>query len=92
MAEQKLNYLDNRRCIKCINSKFRENIGGKEMFFCGKHKTYVTDLTLCFIISGCHGKDYISRMEEKNKPKPKEPAADYDQMTFEDWGIEVMEI
>ena len=53
MTVQELNYLDDRRCINCINSKFRENINGKEMFFCGKHKTYVTDLTLCFIISGC---------------------------------------
>lgn len=53
---------DDRRCIDCINAKFKETFGeGHRMYICGKHKAAVTDLTLVQSIIGCKGKDFERR-------------------------------
>jgi len=84
-----VNYLDDRKCINCINAKYKERIStGSDMFFCGIHHTYIFENTLVCIISGCRGKDYTSRVEEKRKPEPKKKPRD-GQMTIDEWLQEV---
>lgn len=51
-----------RRCIECTNAKYRETFGeGHKLYFCGKHKTMITDLTRVSSIIGCKGKDFERR-------------------------------
>ena len=49
-------------CITCKNACFKERYMHHDkpvdMYYCSKHKTFITDLTLCTSILGCKGEDY----------------------------------
>lgn len=52
---------DLRRCCQCENAKPKETFYDKDgiahpLWFCGKHRQYITELTICQ--STCGGKDY----------------------------------
>ena len=52
---------DLRRCCQCENAKPKETFYDKDgiahpLWFCGKHRQYITELTICH--STCGGKDY----------------------------------
>ncbi len=52
---------DLRKCCQCENAKPKESFHDKEgnihpLWFCGKHKQFITELTICH--STCGGKDY----------------------------------
>lgn len=77
-----IDYSDNRRCINCIHATYKEKTkDGIELFFCGPHRTFITNLT--WVQSTCHGKDYEDRVIEKPKAKPKKKAEH--QITLDEW-------
>lgn len=52
---------DLRKCCQCENAKPKESFTDKEgkvhqLWYCGKHRQFITELTLCFCT--CGGKDY----------------------------------
>lgn len=49
------------KCCQCQNSKPRNDFENGDWWFCGKHKTYITELTRPSWIIGCKGKDYKGR-------------------------------
>ena len=56
--------IDLTKCTECENAKPKDTFHDKkgkvhQMWFCGKHKTYVTEFTLVKI--GCGGKDFKKR-------------------------------
>ncbi len=56
--EEELKY-----CARCKNAKLKESFCDKdgkkyELWFCGKHRTFITENTLAKAILGCKGKDY----------------------------------
>lgn len=60
-----MNMIDNKHCIHCINAKYKETLkDGLNLYFCGKHKTFITDLTRPSWIIGCKGKDFQRRENE----------------------------
>ena len=60
-----MNIIDNKNCTHCTNAKYKETLkDGSELYFCGKHKTFITDLTRPSWISGCKGKDFQRRGNE----------------------------
>ena len=84
MAER--NYLDERKCINCVNATFKEHFGeGNELFYCAKHRTMITTLTYALVVIGCHGADFISRTAEKKKQKTEQEKKPDGQMTIADW-------
>lgn len=52
---------DLRKCCLCENAKPKESFHDKEgkahpLWFCGKHKQFITEYTICH--STCGGKDF----------------------------------
>ena len=59
--------VDFRKCCECENAKQTEGFHDKNgnlhpLWKCGKHKQFITDLTLCS--STCKGVDYKRRGEK----------------------------
>ena len=86
------NFYDDRHCINCANAKFRETFQfqgqTKELYYCGLHRQLVTDCTWVQIISGCKGRDYVSRVGAKPKKKAA-PIETEHQITLDEWFDEV---
>ena len=60
-----MDYLTSNRCMECGNAKYKETFGeGNKLYFCAKHKAYITELTLTASILGCKGKDFQRRSNE----------------------------
>lgn len=60
--------IDDRKCTACKNCNYKETVldkNGKdcEMWFCGRHRTMITDLTRPSWIIGCKGNDFELRVK-----------------------------
>ena len=49
---------DEKKCCTCDHAKPRKLSFSDDWWFCGKHKTFITEMTLASWIIGCKGKDY----------------------------------
>ena len=58
---EKIEILEQCKCKNCKYAK--PQTGTNAMWFCGKHRTYITELTQPLWITACKGKHY----EEKEK-------------------------
>ena len=57
--------MEDYKCMECENSKYKETFGeGNKLYFCGKHKTFITELTRTSWVLGCKGKDFQRRGNE----------------------------
>ena len=64
IREVDIDYTDKRKCVDCIRAKYKEKSQmGRDLFFCGLHRQYITDDTFVFMQPGCLGKDF----EKRNK-------------------------
>ena len=63
---------DMRKCCECENAKPKESFHDEngnihQLWFCGKHKQFITELTL--VQSTCKGKDYKTTKGGKRESK-----------------------
>lgn len=49
---------DDKKCCTCDHAKPRKLSENGDWWFCGKHKTFITEMTLASWVIGCKGKDY----------------------------------
>lgn len=60
--EEELEYA---HCTGCTNCTYKETFGeGDRLYFCGKHRTFITELTRPSWVIGCKGNDYQRRGNE----------------------------
>ena len=52
-------------CTGCTNANYKETTSdGNKLFYCAKHRTYITEITRPSFVIGCKGKDFKRRGNE----------------------------